>query len=116
MRWAALKNGTYPRRRRVMEPFISLGLKEGAHIIAASFYRGGEVISPNLTPEQRKAYYDAENKAVDLHQRRLLQIRPSRRGARQRGACSRTSCCARSCATSTSTITIRRCSTAPTTG
>ena len=53
-------------RSTVMEPFISLGLKEGAHIIAASFYRGGEVIAPDLTPEQRKAYYDAENKAVDL--------------------------------------------------
>ena len=36
-----------------------------AHIIAASFYRGGEVISPELTPEQRKAFYDAENQAVD---------------------------------------------------
>ena len=42
-----------------MEPFISLGLKQGAHIIAASFYRGGEVISPDLTAEQRKAYYEA---------------------------------------------------------
>jgi len=41
-------------------------LKEGAHIIAASFYRGGEVIAPELTPEQRKAYYDAENEAVDM--------------------------------------------------
>jgi NitT/TauT family transport system substrate-binding protein len=49
-----------------MEPFISLGLKVGAHIIAASFYRGGEVIAAELTPEQRKAYYDAENEAVDL--------------------------------------------------
>ena len=49
-----------------MEPFISLGLKEGAHIIASAFYRGGEVIAPDLTPEQRKAYYDAENAAVDL--------------------------------------------------
>ena len=65
MRYAALKNGT-ARAVTVMEPFISLGLKEGAHIIAASFYRGGEVISPDLTPEQRKAYYDAENEAVDL--------------------------------------------------
>ena len=65
MRWAALKSGT-ARAVTVMEPFISLGLKEGAHIIAASFYRGGEVISADLTPEQRKAYYDAENKAVDL--------------------------------------------------
>src|SRR5260370_989165 len=33
---------------------------------AASFYRGGEVISPDLTAEKRKAYYDAENEAVDL--------------------------------------------------
>jgi NitT/TauT family transport system substrate-binding protein len=63
-RWAALKNGTI-RVATLMEPFISLGLKEGAHIIAACFYRGGEVISPDLTPEQRKAYYDAENQAVD---------------------------------------------------
>jgi NitT/TauT family transport system substrate-binding protein len=65
MRYAALKNGT-ARAIAVMEPFISLGLKDGAHIIAASFYRGGEVISADLTPEQRKAYYDAENEAVDL--------------------------------------------------
>jgi NitT/TauT family transport system substrate-binding protein len=64
-RYEGLKNGTY-RAVTVMEPFISLGLKDGAHIVAASFYRGGEVISPDLTPEQRKAYYDAENKAVDL--------------------------------------------------
>src|ERR1700730_5578294 len=65
MRYAALKSGA-ARAVAVMEPFISLGLKEGAHIIAASFYRGGEVISPELTPEQRKAFYDAENAAVDM--------------------------------------------------
>jgi NitT/TauT family transport system substrate-binding protein len=64
-RYAALKNRT-ARAITVMEPFISLGLKDGAHIIAASFYRGGEVISQGLTPEQRKTYYDAENEAVDL--------------------------------------------------
>jgi NitT/TauT family transport system substrate-binding protein len=64
-RYEGLKNGTY-RAVTVMEPFISLALKDGAHIVAASFYRGGEVISADLTPEQRKAYYDAENKAVDL--------------------------------------------------
>lgn len=64
-RWAGLKNGSH-RAITVMEPFISLGLKEGAHIIAASFYRGGEVISPDLTPEQRSRYYAAENEAVDL--------------------------------------------------
>jgi NitT/TauT family transport system substrate-binding protein len=65
MRYAGLKSGQY-RAVTVMEPFISLGLKDGAHIVAASFYRGGEVISADLTPEQRKAYYDAENAAVDL--------------------------------------------------
>jgi NitT/TauT family transport system substrate-binding protein len=65
MRYAALNNRT-ARAIAVMEPFISLGLKQGAHIIAASFYRGGEVISPDLSPEQRKIYYDAENRAVDL--------------------------------------------------
>jgi NitT/TauT family transport system substrate-binding protein len=65
MRWNALKERK-ARAVTVMEPFISLGLKEGAHVIAASFYRGGEVIAADLTPEQRKAYYEAENKAVDL--------------------------------------------------
>jgi NitT/TauT family transport system substrate-binding protein len=65
MRWAGLRDGRY-RAVTVMEPFISLGLKQGAHIVAASFYRGGEVVAPDLTPAQRKAYYDAENAAVDL--------------------------------------------------
>jgi len=65
MRYAALKDRS-ARAIAVMEPFISLGLKEGAHIIAASFYRGGEVIAAELTADERKAYYDAENKAVDL--------------------------------------------------
>ncbi len=65
MRYAGLKSGAY-RAVTVMEPFISLGLKEGAHIVAASFYRGGEVVAPDLSPEERKAYYDAENAAVDL--------------------------------------------------
>lgn len=64
-RWEGLKNGIY-RAVTVMEPFISLGLKEGAHIVAASFYRGGEVISADLTPDQRQRYYEAENEAVDL--------------------------------------------------
>ncbi len=65
MRYAGLKRGVY-RAATVMEPFISLGVKEGAHIVAASFYRGGEVVGPDLTPEERKTYYEAENKAVDL--------------------------------------------------
>ena len=64
-RWKALKDRNC-RAATVMEPFISLGLKEGAHVIACSFYRGGEVVAPELTAEERKAYYDAENQAVDL--------------------------------------------------
>ena len=85
-RWEGLKNRTY-RAVTVMEPFISLALKEGAHIIAASFYRGGEVVAPNLTAEQRKAYYDAENKAVDLINRDFYKyahhIAASTKGALQ---------------------------------
>ncbi|HMF25476.1 MAG TPA: hypothetical protein VKG24_25590, partial [Pseudolabrys sp.] len=64
-RYEGLKNGTY-RVVTVMEPFISLALKDGAHIIAASFYRGGEVISAELSADQRRDYYAAENFAVDL--------------------------------------------------
>ena len=64
LRWKGLKDGQY-RAVTVMEPFISLALKDGAHIVAAEFYRGGEVIAPHLTAEQRTAYYDAENEAVD---------------------------------------------------
>jgi NitT/TauT family transport system substrate-binding protein len=64
-RYAGLRSGAH-RVVTVMEPFISLALKDGAHIIAAAFYRGGEVISADLSAEQRKSYYDAENAAVDL--------------------------------------------------
>ena len=65
MRYAGLRSREH-RAVTVMEPFISLGLKDGAHIVAASFYRGGEVVAPDLTPEQRRSYYEAENAAVDL--------------------------------------------------
>ncbi|HEY5380456.1 MAG TPA: hypothetical protein VIJ78_13105 [Pseudolabrys sp.] len=64
-RYAGLKNRTH-HVVTVMEPFISLALKDGAHIVAASFYRGGEVISPDLDDHQRNSYYEAENQAVDL--------------------------------------------------
>ena len=37
----------------VMEPFISLALKEGAHVVALTFYRGAEVINPRFSDEQR---------------------------------------------------------------
>jgi len=64
-RWAALEAGSV-RVATLMEPFISLGLTRGAHVVAACFYRGGEVITADLTPDERRAYYEAENRAVDL--------------------------------------------------
>ena len=54
------------RAATVMEPFISLALKEGAHIVALTFYRGAEVIHPRFDNEQREAYFAALNEAVDL--------------------------------------------------
>jgi NitT/TauT family transport system substrate-binding protein len=49
----------------LMEPFISLALKRGAHVIAATFYRGAEVVGASLAPEVRQSYLDAINEAVD---------------------------------------------------
>lgn len=63
-RYEALKQRSV-RAVAVMEPFISLGLKEGAHLVDVTFYRGAEVTAPNLTPEQRNAYLDAINQAAD---------------------------------------------------
>ena len=63
-RYQALKEGT-SAAVAVMEPFISLGLKEGAHLVDVTFYRGAEVIAPHLSAEQRAAYLDAINAAAD---------------------------------------------------
>lgn len=54
------------RAATVMEPFISLALKDGGHIVALTFYRGAEVIHPRFSTEQRQAYFAALNEAVDL--------------------------------------------------
>jgi NitT/TauT family transport system substrate-binding protein len=63
-RYQALKEGS-SRAAAVMEPFISLGLKDGAHIVDLTFYRGAEVIAPHLTAEERSAYLEAINEAAD---------------------------------------------------
>jgi NitT/TauT family transport system substrate-binding protein len=63
-RYQALKEGR-SRAAAVMEPFISLGLKEGAHLVDVTFYRGAEVIAPGLSQEQRSAYLGAINEAAD---------------------------------------------------
>lgn len=64
-RYAALKAGKY-RAVTLMEPFISLALKEGAHIVNLTFYRGVEVVAADLNVEQQRAYFTAIDKAVDL--------------------------------------------------
>jgi NitT/TauT family transport system substrate-binding protein len=63
-RYQALRERSI-RAVTVMEPFISLALKDGAHIVASCFYRGAEVISPSLSPEQRTAYLESINAAAD---------------------------------------------------
>ena len=64
-RYEALKAGT-SRAVAVMEPFISLGLKEGAHLVDVTFYRGAEIVAPSLSSGQREAYLGAINVAADL--------------------------------------------------
>jgi NitT/TauT family transport system substrate-binding protein len=49
----------------LMEPFISLALKNGAHIVASTFYRGAEIVGANLIPEVRERYLEAVNESVD---------------------------------------------------
>ena len=63
-RYQALKERA-SRAVAVMEPFISLGLMEGAHLVDLTFYRGAEVIAPHLSAEQRQAYLSAINEAAD---------------------------------------------------
>lgn len=63
-RFEQLVNGD-ARVVALMEPFISLALKQGAHVIAATFYRGAEVVGANLAPRVRQSYLDAINEAVD---------------------------------------------------
>lgn len=65
VRLQALKDGRV-RAATVMEPFISLALKQGAHIIALTFYRGAEIVSPDLQPLDVERYFKVLDNAVDL--------------------------------------------------
>jgi NitT/TauT family transport system substrate-binding protein len=67
----------------LMEPFISLALKLGAHVIASTFYRGAEVVGATLTTGVRDAYLSAINEAVDAinaapHGYRELLVEPAK--------------------------------------
>lgn len=65
VRLQALKEGRV-RAVTVMEPFISLALKQGAHLIALTFYRGAEVVSPDLGQLEIDRYLKVLDRAVDL--------------------------------------------------
>jgi NitT/TauT family transport system substrate-binding protein len=65
VRLQAMREGRV-RAVTVMEPFISLALKQGAHIIALTFYRGAEVVSPDLEPLDLDKYFKVLDEAVDL--------------------------------------------------
>jgi NitT/TauT family transport system substrate-binding protein len=65
VRMEILRKGSPVRAVTLMEPFISLALKEGAHILALTFYRGADVFSPDVTVEQGGRYLQAVNRAVD---------------------------------------------------
>jgi len=54
------------RATMLMEPFLSLALHRGAHVLGTYTYRGSQVVAPHLTAEQQEAYRGAVDKAVDL--------------------------------------------------
>ena len=64
-RYAAVKRGEL-RAATVMEPFISLALKDGGHLVGVTFYRGSEVISSDVDDSAREAYLRALDAAVDV--------------------------------------------------
>jgi len=50
----------------LMEPFLSLAIKQGAHVLGSFFYRGAQAFGTDVPPEHQKAFIDAVNEAVDL--------------------------------------------------
>jgi hypothetical protein len=54
------------RATMLMEPYLSLALEHGAHVLGTYTYRGSQVIAPHLSAEQQDAYTTAVDKAVDL--------------------------------------------------
>jgi NitT/TauT family transport system substrate-binding protein len=60
-----LLDGTI-RATMLMEPYLSLALEQGAHVLGTYTYRGSQVVAPHLSAEQQDAYTSAVDKAVDL--------------------------------------------------
>ncbi|MEU6719410.1 hypothetical protein ABZ897_48800 [Nonomuraea sp. NPDC046802] len=64
-RLAEVRDGRVPAAM-LMEPFLSLALQSGGHLLGAYFYRGAQIIAPDLDAERRTSYVAAVNAAVDL--------------------------------------------------
>ncbi|WP_433505742.1 nitrate ABC transporter substrate-binding protein [Pseudonocardia halophobica] len=54
------------RATMLMEPFLSVALTHGAHVLGTYAYRGSQVVAPHLGGAQQEAYRTAVDKAVDL--------------------------------------------------
>lgn len=50
----------------LMEPFLSLAIRQGAHVLGSFFYRGAQAFATAIGVEQQRAYIAAINEAVDL--------------------------------------------------
>jgi len=49
----------------LMEPFLSLALKQGAHVLGSFFYRGAQAFATDVSVDAQRAFIAAVNEAVD---------------------------------------------------
>lgn len=49
----------------LMEPFLSLAIKQGAHVLGSFFYRGAQAFATDVSVEHQRAYIAAVDEAVD---------------------------------------------------
>lgn len=49
----------------LMEPFLSLAIKQGAHVLGSFFYRGAQAFGTDVAVEHQRAYVAAVDEAVD---------------------------------------------------
>ncbi|MFS8197620.1 nitrate ABC transporter substrate-binding protein [Streptomyces sp. CWNU-52B] len=50
----------------LMEPYLSLALESGAHVLGSYFYRGAQVVAPHLPAERLALYISVIDAAVDI--------------------------------------------------
>jgi NitT/TauT family transport system substrate-binding protein len=50
----------------LMEPLISLALKEGAHLVAVNFFRGAAIVGDDIPREDVKLFVQGINEGVDI--------------------------------------------------